>query len=136
MLGASAMESPDHLRGVRSDVVRSRVQTRRSRHDPREALGFARGVEQERTPEGPERVEMPEDLELLVDLRMVVGRRVDDAEVRIDDELLDTRSTHDTDSFVSMQSDGLSPVARTMVPLMVQVEPANEADRALGEFDL
>lgn len=46
-------------------------------------------------------------------------------------ELLNEESTHDIESFVAMQSDRLSYPARTLVPLMLQVEPATEADAAL-----
>ena len=46
-------------------------------------------------------------------------------------ELLDQRKTHDVDSFLTMQMDSLSPVARELMPLMLGVQAASEADTRL-----
>jgi penicillin amidase len=48
-------------------------------------------------------------------------------------EALDRTPTHDVASFVAMQNDALSPVARELLPLMLVVEPATQADAALLE---
>lgn len=49
-------------------------------------------------------------------------------------ELLDARDLHDTGSFLEMQADPLSPVARSLVPLMLAVQPASEDDALLTEI--
>lgn len=46
-------------------------------------------------------------------------------------EALDEKKLHDTDTFHAMQMDTLSPVARQLSPLMLKVQPADDADRAL-----
>ncbi len=54
-------------------------------------------------------------------------------------EMLDQRETHDQFSFLAMQMDTLSPLARNLVPLMLQAEPASAADtdlmRRLADWD-
>ncbi len=54
-------------------------------------------------------------------------------------EMLDARDIHDPDSFQAMQMDTLSPVARDMVPIMLEAEPASAEDAAilqrLAEWD-
>ena len=49
-------------------------------------------------------------------------------------ELLDQRKIHDVDSFHSMQMDSLSPVARELIPLLLEVEPADAADANLVDL--
>ena len=49
-------------------------------------------------------------------------------------ELLDQRKIHDVDSFRAMQMDSLSPVARELVPLLLQVQPADADDARLVEL--
>jgi penicillin amidase len=46
-------------------------------------------------------------------------------------ELLDQRAIHDPASFVAMQMDTLSPVARRMVPMLLDTRPASPEDAAL-----
>jgi penicillin amidase len=49
------------------------------------------------------------------------------------DEVLDGPKTHDVASFVAMQNDAVSPVARELLPLMLEVRPADPADQLLLE---
>jgi penicillin G amidase len=49
-------------------------------------------------------------------------------------ELLDQRQIHDRASFVAMQMDTLSPVARRIVPLLLATRPDHAADAALLEL--
>ena len=46
-------------------------------------------------------------------------------------EMLDQREQHDIGSFRAMQQDDLSPVARDLMPLLLNVDPADAADAAL-----
>ena len=46
-------------------------------------------------------------------------------------ELLDQREIHDRASFVAMQMDTLSPVARRIVPLLLATDPVDAADAVL-----
>lgn len=46
-------------------------------------------------------------------------------------EMLDLREQHDVDSFVAMQMDQVSPVARELTPLMLKVTPATKTDEEL-----
>ena len=48
-------------------------------------------------------------------------------------EMLDQREVHDPASFLAMQMDTLSPPARRMVPMMLEAEPASEADAELTQ---
>lgn len=54
-------------------------------------------------------------------------------------EMLDARGAHDPASFLAMQMDTLSPVARSLVPLMLQAEAASAADaeilKRLADWD-
>lgn len=54
-------------------------------------------------------------------------------------ELLDERAVHDPASFVAMQMDTLSPIARRIVPLLLQARPAAPEDaellRLLADWD-
>lgn len=49
-------------------------------------------------------------------------------------ELLDQREIHDVDSFRTMQMDSLSPVAREIIPLLLDVQPADDADARLVDI--
>ncbi|MEM1174122.1 MAG: penicillin acylase family protein [Pseudomonadota bacterium] len=49
-------------------------------------------------------------------------------------ELLDETPKHDVDSFLDMQTDSLSPVARNITPLLLDTEPAGAADALLIEM--
>ncbi len=49
-------------------------------------------------------------------------------------ELLDQRDVHSVDSFRTMQMDSLSPVARELVPLLLETQPASEADARLMDI--
>ncbi|OYW35144.1 MAG: hypothetical protein B7Z42_15485 [Brevundimonas sp. 12-68-7] len=49
-------------------------------------------------------------------------------------EALGTRGRHDTESFHAMQRDPLSPIARELVPLLLQARPASEADARLAQI--
>jgi len=46
-------------------------------------------------------------------------------------EMLDQRKIHDVDSFRTMQMDSLSPVARELMPYLLETQPADEADARL-----
>ncbi len=46
-------------------------------------------------------------------------------------EMLDERDVHEPASFLAMQMDTLSPPARRMVPMLLEAEPASEADAEL-----
>jgi len=49
-------------------------------------------------------------------------------------ELLDQRKIHDVDSFHTMQMDSLSPVARELIPLLLDMQPADTADAHLVDI--
>ncbi len=49
-------------------------------------------------------------------------------------ELLDQRKIHDVDSFHDMQMNSLSPVARELIPLLLDVQPADTDDARLVEI--
>lgn len=49
-------------------------------------------------------------------------------------ELLDQRKIHDVDSFRTMQMDSLSPVARKLIPLLLNVQPDDTTDARLVDI--
>ncbi len=49
-------------------------------------------------------------------------------------EALDEREVHTMETFRTMQQDDLSPVARDLIPLLLEVEPADAADAALADI--
>ena len=49
-------------------------------------------------------------------------------------EMLDQRKIHDVDSFHTMQMDSLSPVARELMPLLLETQPTDEADARLMDI--
>jgi penicillin amidase len=49
-------------------------------------------------------------------------------------ELLDQQKIHDVDSFRTMQMDSLSPVARELIPFLMETQPADEADARLMDI--
>ena len=49
-------------------------------------------------------------------------------------ELLDQQEIHDVDSFLNMQMDSLSPVARELMPFLLETQPADEADARLMDI--
>ncbi|MCG2589896.1 penicillin acylase family protein [Rhodohalobacter sulfatireducens] len=52
--------------------------------------------------------------------------------LRIHEEL-DNRKVHNIETFRAMQQDDLSPVARDLIPLLLNVEPADASDAALSD---
>ena len=49
-------------------------------------------------------------------------------------ELLDQQKIHDVDSFHTMQMDSLSPVARELMPYLLEVQPTDEEDARLVDI--
>lgn len=49
-------------------------------------------------------------------------------------ELLDQQKIHDVDSFRSMQMDSLSPVAREIMPFLLETQPTDDADARLMDI--
>jgi len=49
-------------------------------------------------------------------------------------EMLDQRKIHNVDSFRTMQMDSLSPVARELMPFLLETQPADEADARLMDI--
>ena len=49
-------------------------------------------------------------------------------------EMLDQQKIHNVDSFHTMQKDSLSPVARELIPFLLEVQPADTADARLVDI--